>query len=288
MKLIKLASITKKMAMAAVGLFLLIFLPVHAGINLCILRSDGGYWYRNACHFMGTNYIVKVFEIVLIAAIATHVILAIILVIENYLKRPVRYKVVSKTKTHFFSRYMAWTGAILGCFLILHFINFYFVKLDLVEGKYTAKIEKVDEFFQQKAVKMQQGELSEEEIAEITAQYEVINSIPEDKFSTKDKVFINLSKEEVEKYCGKGFEHYEPDFYTMANELFANRIYTLIYMLVFVVLGLHLFHAVNSVFQTLGFNHKKYTKAIEVLALGYAVIVPLLFAAVPVYIMFIK
>ncbi|MDR0790385.1 MAG: succinate dehydrogenase cytochrome b subunit [Bacteroidales bacterium] len=288
MKIIKLASITKKMALAAAGLFLLLFLPVHAGINLCILRSDGGLWYRNACHFMGTNYIVKVFEIVLLAVVVFHIILAIILTIENYISRPVRYASPSKTKTHTGSKYMIWTGGLVACFLVIHFINFYFVKLDLVEGKYTAKVEKVDEFFREKVNKMQNGEMNEKQTEELTAQYQAINSIAENKVSIKDNAFINLSKQDIEKYCGKDFKDYEPDFYTMANELFANRTYSVIYLIVFIVLGIHLFHAITSAFQTFGFSHRKYDKAVETCALAYSVIIPLLFAVVPLYVMFIK
>ncbi|MDR1005827.1 MAG: succinate dehydrogenase cytochrome b subunit [Bacteroidales bacterium] len=288
MKLVKLTSITKKMALAAAGLFLLVFLLLHASINLCIIRDDGGLWYRNACHFMGTNYIVKVFEVILLAIVAVHIILAVIVTIENYMARPVRYAVSSKTKTHTGSKWMIWTGGLIACFLVLHCMNFYAVKIGLVEGKYTAKIDKVDAFFQQKAMKMQNGELNQKETEEMTAQLQAINSIPENKVDVKNKELVNLTKEEVFKYCGTDFEDYEPDFYTMANELFKKPIYTLIYLLVFVVLGYHLFHAINSLCQTLGCNHKKYNGAIETCALGYAVIVPLLFAVVPIYVMFIK
>jgi hypothetical protein len=42
MKLIQFASITKKIALASFGLFLLLFLPVHLGINLCLLREEDG------------------------------------------------------------------------------------------------------------------------------------------------------------------------------------------------------------------------------------------------------
>ena len=107
MKLVKLASITKKMTLAAVGAFLLIFLPMHMGLNLCIIRDDGGEWYRNVCHFMGTNWIVKVFEVILLATVLIHVIVAILLTIENLRARgSVRYAVPSKTKTHFDSKYI--------------------------------------------------------------------------------------------------------------------------------------------------------------------------------------
>ena len=74
----------------------------------------------------------------------------------------------------------------------------------------------------------------------------------------------------------------------MCNKLFSNKTYSLIYLLALVILGIHLFHAINSIFQTFGLNHKKYNKAIEYLAGAYAVIVPLGFAIVPLFVMFCK
>ena len=127
MSLVKLASITKKITIAAVGAFLLLFLPMHMGLNLCILREDGGEWYRNVCHFMGTNWIVKIFEVILILSILVHVVVAILLTIENKKARPVGYAVSSKSKTHAGSKWLIYTGGIVFAFLIIHFINFYFV-----------------------------------------------------------------------------------------------------------------------------------------------------------------
>ncbi|MDR1847619.1 MAG: succinate dehydrogenase cytochrome b subunit [Bacteroidales bacterium] len=288
MKLLKFASITKKMALAAAGLFLLVFLPVHAGLNLCILRSDGGYWYRVACHFMGTNWIVKVFEVILFATIALHVVIAVILTIENRFARPVRYATPHKTKTHWGSKYMIWTGGLVCCFLILHFINFYFVKMDWVEGKYTANVEKVATHFQNKMVEMQSGKMNEEESSAFMAQFEAVQALAETNMTTNGKDFVNMNREQIYQHFGTDFEDYEPDFYTMANELFKNKIYVTIYLIVFIVMGFHLFHAINSICQTMGFNHKKYNRFIELFALGYAVVIPLMFAVVPLYVMFIK
>ena len=96
---LKCASVTKKITLAIVGGFLMVFLLVHAGINLCMLRNDGGEWFRAAAHFMGTNYIVKVFEVILFAALIVHVALAVILQIGNWMARPVGYKVRGKAQT---------------------------------------------------------------------------------------------------------------------------------------------------------------------------------------------
>ncbi|HNW97953.1 MAG TPA: succinate dehydrogenase cytochrome b subunit [Bacteroidales bacterium] len=140
--LLKFSSITKKIVMACAGLFLLLFLLVHLGINLCLLRNDNGEWFSAAADFMSTNYIVKVFEIVLFGGIMIHILFGIILTLKNWASRPIGYAKCNKSETSFFSKYMIWTGLIIFIFLAIHFMNFYFVKLGWVpvpegaEGKH--------------------------------------------------------------------------------------------------------------------------------------------------------
>ncbi len=283
MRLNQFASITKKMAIAAFGAFLLLFLPVHLGINLCLLRDDGGHWFRLASHFMGTNYIVKVFEIVLIGSVLLHIIIGILLTIQNLLARPVRYKVSHKSKTHFMSRYMIYTGGLVGVFLIIHFVNFYFVKINLVEGKYTAKLEQVQKAFGEKLNRLQAHEIDEAEQEVLMAQYHALTNVPQEKIDKYHVNLINLTKDEVEVYCGKDYKA-QPDFYAMSKDLFSNKYYSLIYILSFIILGLHLMHAINSLAQTFGLSHKKYNSTIEFVAIAYAIIVPLGFALIPIII----
>jgi succinate dehydrogenase / fumarate reductase cytochrome b subunit len=119
--------------MALAGLFLLMFLPVHLIINLMLLKNDPAP-FNDAAHFMATFPLVKIMEVVLIGAIVIHIAWGIFIQIQNWLARPVGYVSGSKAETSFFSRFMIWTGASVFTFLILHFINFYFVKLGIVEG----------------------------------------------------------------------------------------------------------------------------------------------------------
>lgn len=127
------SSISKKIVMATAGLFLLLFLPVHLLINFMLLKSDPEP-FNQAAHFMATFPLVKVFEIILIAAIMIHITWGIMLQIQNWLARPVGYVSGNKAETSFFSRFMIWTGSSVLIFLVLHFFNFYFVKLGLVPG----------------------------------------------------------------------------------------------------------------------------------------------------------
>lgn len=119
--------------MALAGLFLLTFLPVHFSINLMLLKSNPDP-FNKAAHFMATFPLIRVLEIVLIAAILVHICWGIYLQIQNWLARPVGYVSGQKSDTSFFSRFMIWTGAIVLTFLGLHFTNFYFIKLGLVQG----------------------------------------------------------------------------------------------------------------------------------------------------------
>ncbi|MBK7374422.1 MAG: succinate dehydrogenase cytochrome b subunit [Ferruginibacter sp.] len=55
-----------------------------------------------------------------------------------------------------------------------------------------------------------------------------------------------------------------------------------IYILGVISLGWHLLHGFQSAFQTFGINHKRYTPIIQAIGLAFSIIVPLLFALMPV------
>jgi succinate dehydrogenase / fumarate reductase cytochrome b subunit len=119
--------------MALAGLFLLTFLPIHLIINLMLLKTEPGP-FNTAAHFMATFPLIKIMEIVLFGAILIHIFYGIWLQIQNWLSRPVGYVSGNKSEVSFFSRFMIWTGAIVFTFLVMHFFNFYFIKLGLVKG----------------------------------------------------------------------------------------------------------------------------------------------------------
>jgi succinate dehydrogenase / fumarate reductase cytochrome b subunit len=291
MNLPKIASISKKIVVACVGLFLLLFLLVHLGINLCLLRPDDGAWYIAASNFMGTNYIVKVFEVVLFAVLFIHIVLTIALQIQNWKARPVRYHQPSKSKTSAASKTMIWTGGLVLCFLILHFANFYFVKMGWVEGKYMIQSEElITSEMQKEYMDLTQGKLGEEETIAFQNKMEKINAIitkaeTEELYSDDLKWIRNLSAADVEPLEGL-VEGVEPDFYHMSFDLFKNKAYSIIYILLFIALAFHLVHAMQSAFQTLGLNHNKYNKFIEGFSWIYAIVIALGFTIIPIYIMF--
>ena len=54
--------------MGFTGLFLILFLVVHAGINACIFLNDNGDTFNAVAHFMSHNWILRFLEIGLFAA----------------------------------------------------------------------------------------------------------------------------------------------------------------------------------------------------------------------------
>ena len=63
---------------------------------------------------------------------------------------------------------------------------------------------------------------------------------------------------------------------------FQNVGYVIFYVVSMIVIAIHLWHGFQSSFQTLGLNHKKYTPFIKGLGKVYAVVVPFLFALIPI------
>ncbi len=122
--------------MAFAGIFLVLFLPVHLGINLFILPITENHQeiYEKATHFMTTNTLIRIVEIVLFAAFIIHIVYGTILQIQNWMARPKRYRREGWAQTSFFSKFMIHTGIIIFIFLALHFTSFYFVKLGLTSA----------------------------------------------------------------------------------------------------------------------------------------------------------
>ena len=120
------SSVGKKWVMALTGLFLIIFLVVHAGINACIWANDGGEMFNKAAHFMGSTVLIRIAEIGLFLGIFLHILQGYILEIQNRSKRKQGYSVPMGNKgSKWYSRSMALLGTILLMFFILHWWHFW-------------------------------------------------------------------------------------------------------------------------------------------------------------------
>jgi succinate dehydrogenase / fumarate reductase, cytochrome b subunit len=65
-------------------------------------------------------------------------------------------------------------------------------------------------------------------------------------------------------------------------EVFANPVPVVLYVLGCISLAYHLLHGFQSSFQTMGWNHPKYTPFVKSLGAGFSILIPLLFAAMPI------
>lgn len=126
------SSIGKKVIMSLTGLFMMVFLVVHLGLNLALL-DDSGEAYNAAVHFMGTNPMIKVMEPVLAIGFLLHIIYAMVLSAKNMKARPVKYSASQAGySSSWASRNMFVLGLFVLCFLGLHIVNFYYkMKIDL-------------------------------------------------------------------------------------------------------------------------------------------------------------
>jgi succinate dehydrogenase / fumarate reductase cytochrome b subunit len=215
------SSIGKKLMVALAGLFLILFLLVHLGINLTLILTESSKPFNVAAHFMGTNIIIKIFEVILFAAFLLHIIYVLILQIQNWLARPKRYKIPNYSQLSFFSKFMIWLGGIILIFLVIHLTDFYF--------------------------KSKFGHI--EEITYDNTRY-----------------YDDLSSMVMQKFQIPGF--------------------VIFYIACFLILGFHLWHGFQSVFQTLGLNHKVYTPVIKKLGRVYTIVVISGFTIIPLVIHF--
>ena len=110
--------------MAFAGLFLITFLFVHMTINLLVLLPDSD-WFNLAAHFMGTNILIKIFEVVLFGGFIIHIIYGLVLQVENWMARPQRYKIEGWSHTSPFSKFMIHTAVLIFIFLVIHLGDFY-------------------------------------------------------------------------------------------------------------------------------------------------------------------
>ena len=71
--------------------------------------------------------------------------------------------------------------------------------------------------------------------------------------------------------------------YDLVVNLFTNPYYTAVYVIAFIVLGVHLNHGFKSAFQSMGANHKKYNPLIKIVSKGYSIVIALGFSTIAIF-----
>jgi succinate dehydrogenase / fumarate reductase, cytochrome b subunit len=241
------SSIGKKLLMSLTGLFLTSFLVVHLIGNLQLLKADSGFSFNAYAVFMTTNPLIKTVSWGLYAIILLHAIKGLALAVENKKTRNVKYAVdAGNSNSHWTSRNMGILGTIILAFIVVHMSDFWFSYKfgETPWKKYTIEFANPEQ-------------INVEEISGVTKS-------------------VNIVSETHQVLIAK-------DLYMKVKETFSNVIFVIFYVLSMFAIMFHLWHGFASAFQTLGLNHPKYNPLIRSLGIVMAVIVPLAFAIIPVY-----
>ncbi len=73
------------------------------------------------------------------------------------------------------------------------------------------------------------------------------------------------------------------DLFAVVDMAYSNVWYVAVYVVSMAILAFHLWHGFASSFQTLGLNHVKYNPLIKFVGQTFAIVVPALFALIPIW-----
>ena len=71
------------------------------------------------------------------------------------------------------------------------------------------------------------------------------------------------------------------DLYAVVHAAYQELWYVIFYVVGMIAVGFHLYHGFQSAFQTLGLNHQKYTPTIKLIGAGFSLIIPAIYALIP-------
>jgi succinate dehydrogenase / fumarate reductase, cytochrome b subunit len=77
------------------------------------------------------------------------------------------------------------------------------------------------------------------------------------------------------------------DLFTVVGSAFQEWWYVALYCISMVAIAFHLWHGFESAFQTLGLNHMKYNPVISFVGKAFSIVVPALFAIIPILMFFV-
>lgn len=265
------SSLAKKYWMALTGLFLCLFLVGHLIGNLQLIYSDALHFNQYAL-FMTTNPAIKVLSYVTYISIIFHAIDGILLTVQNKKARPVGYVMNNPSKnTIWASRNMAVLGTVILVFIVTHMVSFW--------GRMH-----FDKNMPLQTITINAGGMPQEFYLTTDGGY-----LPKGQVDQK-AVYIKNRTEFFDAGANVKIKDGYKDLHKITVAFFKDAkwglIATILYTISMVVLGFHLYHGFGSAFQSLGANNPKYNGLIKNSGKAFAIVVPLLFAIIPIYIHF--
>lgn len=91
---------------------------------------------------------------------------------------------------------------------------------------------------------------------------------------------------DLEKVQYLGAKQPVNNLYALVDYTYENVYYVVFYVISMVIVGFHLWHGFQSAFRTLGLSHQKYVPVVQFLGKAYSILVPALFALIPIYMYF--
>ena len=137
------SSVGRKVVMSITGASLVLFLLLHASMNLVAIISEEGY--NMICEFLGANWYALVATAGLAGLVVLHILYAFILTVQNYRARgSQRYAVSANQKdVSWASKNMLVLGVIVVLGIGLHLFNFWY-KMQFAEILHMAGVADVD------------------------------------------------------------------------------------------------------------------------------------------------
>jgi succinate dehydrogenase / fumarate reductase cytochrome b subunit len=123
------STVGKKILMAVTGIFLLLFVIGHMLGNLKIFagqeKFDGyAHWLREmGAPLFGHGQALWLVRIVLLAAVALHIVAAVQLTLTSWRARDVKYHTVERLAFSYASYTMRWGGVVVALYVIYHLLH---------------------------------------------------------------------------------------------------------------------------------------------------------------------
>lgn len=274
------SSIAKKYWMALTGLFLCLFLAGHLAGNLQLIFSDALHFNQYAL-FMTSNPAVKLLSYVTYISILFHAVDGFMLTYQNVKARPVGYaKSNPGANSSFSSRNMAILGTLILVFIITHMVNFWAkMHFDKNMPLQTVTVEAMGQK-QDLYLTTNEGYLPVQQVAK--SYDEATKSGLQTYIENRTEFYNTQAKVKV----GEGYKDLHKITVAFFKDAKYGLIATILYVIAMVVLAFHLLHGFQSAFQSLGLNNPNWTPKIKFFGTAFAIVVPLLFAIIPVYIHF--
>lgn len=119
------SSVGKKIVVALTGLFLVLFLAGHLVGNLLIFQGSADFnEYAHFLHTMLHGWGIWIFRIMMLVALALHILATVQLVAANRAARTTRYQKDATMMASRSSRMMIWSGLTILVFFIFHILHY--------------------------------------------------------------------------------------------------------------------------------------------------------------------